>query len=195
MGQRKDSDSNGDSSGDGEKHANKVSFGKVRIHTHDVTLSSNPAVSSGLPMELQWDHIESENFSIEDYEEMGGGTKKKPLRVSKVEREKRLVANGHSRSSFSKCFREIQKIKEDRNKTIKEVKEEKYKRRAAAAKEAAKAAFEKNWEGIQVFPLEPSPPTKDESLKTAKSNSSTSCDRPPRRMFGIKIFDTSRIQM
>jgi len=104
------------------KKSAKVGFSSVRVHSHECVLGSNPSVSSGLPIELEWDYILSETFDIDDYERAADGQPKKPLRVGREEREARLRMKGHSRSSFIRTSDEIMKIKASREDAMKEKK-------------------------------------------------------------------------
>jgi hypothetical protein len=100
-----------------------VSFGVVRIHTHDITLGDNPAVSTGPPLELEWDHCASESYDVDYYEKMNEGACRSPKRISVSRREAMLREKGHSCSSFTRVSKEIESIQAMR----KETKEEKRK--------------------------------------------------------------------
>jgi len=91
----------------------EVRFGQVRVHTHDITLGDNPAVSSGLPVQLQWDPRDSDRYSLEEYERLFGGGSLN--RVSEEDRQKWLTRNGHTQQSFDQVHEEIKKIKGTRN--------------------------------------------------------------------------------
>ena len=100
---------------DGEKQG--VRFGTVRIHTHPITLGDNPAVKHGLPMELGWDHVNSETFDLEEFEQMEGGREKKALIVKNTDRLAWLKKKGHSRGSFLRVCKDVQRIQISRNET------------------------------------------------------------------------------
>jgi len=102
-----------------ERSPSRVGFGVVRVHSHSCVLGSNPAVSSGLPVELDWDYILSETFDLDDYEKGTYGQEKKALRLTKEEREAILRMRGHSRSSFNRVFAEISQIKASREEATK----------------------------------------------------------------------------
>jgi len=97
-----------------ERSLSRVGFGAVRIHSHSCVLGSNPTMSNGLPVELDWDYILSETFELDDYEKGTYGQEKKALRLTKEEREAILRMRGHSRSSFNRVFAEISQIKASR---------------------------------------------------------------------------------
>jgi hypothetical protein len=89
-----------------------VSFGTVRVRTHKVCLVDNPAVSTGPPLELEWDCFASECFQLDEYEDLGD--KSPPKRISIRSREEMLSQRGHSRASFVRVDQEIREIKAGR---------------------------------------------------------------------------------
>jgi hypothetical protein len=101
-----------------------VSFGCVHIHTHHVTLGVNPAVTTGLPLELEWDHCASESFAIDDYEKKNEGACRRPKRISVSRREAMLREKGHSCSSFTRVSKEILLIQAMRQETKEDMKKE-----------------------------------------------------------------------
>jgi ASC-1-like (ASCH) protein len=54
----------------------KVQFGTVVINEHPIIVGCNPAVSSGVPLSIDWDRISQSVMSIHDYE-----TIREPVRV------------------------------------------------------------------------------------------------------------------
>jgi hypothetical protein len=97
----------------------------VRIRTHGITLGDNPAVSTGLPLELEWDHFASESFDVDEYERMNEGVCRSPKRISVNRREAMLREKGHSMSSFTRVSKEIESIQAMRTETKEEKKKEK----------------------------------------------------------------------
>jgi len=97
-----------------------VKFGMVHIRTHDVILGDNPVVSRGPPLALNWDAVDSEHFSLEDYENKfgpGGHAKKVSIRT----REDWLREMGHTTESFNRVCTEIEDIQISRQKSKKEM--------------------------------------------------------------------------
>jgi len=97
-----------------------VKFGMVHIRTHDVILGDNPAVSRGPPLALNWDAVDSEHFSLEDYENKfgpGGHAKKVSIRT----REDWLREMGHTTESFNRVCTEIEDIQISRQRSKKEL--------------------------------------------------------------------------
>ena len=45
-----------------------VSFGTVEIREHGIVLGDNPAVSSGAPITIDWDHFDEDVFELDEYE-------------------------------------------------------------------------------------------------------------------------------
>jgi len=93
-----------------------VKFGMVNIHTHDITLGDNPSVSRGPPLALNWNAVNSEHFTLEDYENRFGpaGRAKK---VSIRTREDWLREMGHTTESFNRVCHEIEDIRISRQKS------------------------------------------------------------------------------
>ena len=54
----------------------KVHFGTVIINEHPIIVGCNPAVSSGVPLSIDWDRISQKIMSIQEYEIIRG-----PVRV------------------------------------------------------------------------------------------------------------------
>ena len=54
----------------------KVQFGTVVINEHPIIVGCNPAVSSGVPLSIDWERVSQRVMSIQDYE-----TIRKPVRV------------------------------------------------------------------------------------------------------------------
>jgi hypothetical protein len=106
------------------KKKSAISFGSVKIRTHNLILGDNPAVSQGLPLALAWDHEESMSFSFDDFEEIRETRPKRPLRISGVDREAWLQEIGHTDGSFSRVSEEIYEIKSSRQQVKQEIKKE-----------------------------------------------------------------------
>ena len=96
-----------------------VGFSTVRLHTHKHILGDNPSVSAGLPVTLDWDVEQSENFDLEDFEankesknqqqqrnkETATKTRKRKSKCKKIPpscRKEILQAAGHSSDSFKR---------------------------------------------------------------------------------------------
>jgi len=107
-----------------EKKHRKVRFSSVRVHSHRCVLGSNPAVSCGLPLELDWDYNLSENYDIDDYEDEWHAQPQKLTRLTSEEREDRLRKNGYENSSFMRVLEELIKIKASREIVIEEKKQQ-----------------------------------------------------------------------
>ena len=50
-------------------NSSAVSFGRVMVHRHRMTLGSAHPFASGIPVELSWDVVSSDEMSITDYED------------------------------------------------------------------------------------------------------------------------------
>ena len=101
-----------------------VRFDKIRVRTHQLCLGVNPSVSKGPPTELAWDHIASESFCLDDFEESqhSDGEYHRPQRLSFDTRSDLLLENGHSHDSFERVEEEILEIKMSRQQEALEAK-------------------------------------------------------------------------
>jgi hypothetical protein len=97
-----------------------VKFGTVHVRSHQNVLGNNPSCSSGLPVELDWDHCHSEDFLVDVYEEMRSGVPKRVIRIHPGDRERILRLKGHSRGSFQNVLLEIEVIKQSREASAQE---------------------------------------------------------------------------
>jgi len=90
--------------------SSKVKFGSIDIYTHDIILGDNPSVSRGPPLALNWQPINFERFTLEEFEERfgPGGLAKK---VSFRSREEWLREIGHRSESLRRVCEEIEYIK------------------------------------------------------------------------------------
>lgn len=101
----------------------KVGFGQVEIRTHHVVLSDNPACKDGCPMELGWDHVDTCNFDLEEFEAKFADEIHRSLkRISWHTRQQWLLENGHTHGSFARIRQDIDQIKASRKQTEREVK-------------------------------------------------------------------------
>lgn len=91
-----------------------VTFGTVSVRSHKNVLGDNPSCSKGLPVELEWDHCQSETFLVDVFEEMRSGVPKRVIRIHPRDRERILRLKGHSRGSFQNVLLEIDSIKQSR---------------------------------------------------------------------------------
>jgi hypothetical protein len=91
-----------------------ISFGSVSVHTHPVTLGDNPAVSTGLPVTLDWKPVNSVCFDIDEYERMCQGRREKAQKIHSADREAWLREKGYTKECFKRVEREINEIKASR---------------------------------------------------------------------------------
>jgi len=90
-----------------------VSFGEVNVHTHRMTLGTNPS-ANGIPVELAWYEEESETLTVDKFE------KEHPIhevhKIAKASREK-IAQRRHTRQSIKRVENEVEKIKKSREKS------------------------------------------------------------------------------
>lgn len=76
----------------------KVSFGKVNVHKHRMTLSTNPSAATGIPVELAWGETSCEELHVDEFEKKYA---KKNLRKMTSEERLAIVIEHHSRGSIT----------------------------------------------------------------------------------------------
>ena len=97
-----------------------VSFGSVHVHKHRMTLGDNPE-ATGLPVTIDWEELESEELSVDAYEDKQWieGKDHSVRKIAKSKREKIALQN-HTRQSLRKVQEEISEIKLSRQESEKE---------------------------------------------------------------------------
>ena len=104
-----------------------VSFGRVNVHRHRMTLGSAHPFASGIPIELSWDVVSSDEMSMTDYEEeqsssctasvTGGdanrdrhGSRSPPRRYTPQDRRE-IAEEHHTRESIFAILKEASLIR------------------------------------------------------------------------------------
>jgi hypothetical protein len=101
----------------GSKH--QVTFDKIAIREHRITLGDNPSCSYGTPISLDWDYMDFEELTLEDYEmhkfTSGRGRPRtlRQLYLNHFQRIERLQQEGYT-------LEEIKRTKHETNKTRKQ---------------------------------------------------------------------------
>jgi hypothetical protein len=93
-----------------------VDFSTIEVRTYPIILGDNPAVSSGPPFTIDWDHQDAEEIPLSDYEKLKPEKRTMeqivlPARV----RESWLRAQGYARSEIVQVGKEVNHIKKCRN--------------------------------------------------------------------------------
>jgi len=96
-----------------------VSFSDVEISTHYMILGDNPAAMSGAPLTISWESMETCQISLEEYER----TKPIPrgrheMVVPRNVREAWLFQAGYARIDLVRAVREAQRIRRQREKSM-----------------------------------------------------------------------------
>lgn len=95
-----------------------VRFSTVQIHQHPVILGDNPACSRGPPLSIDWEALDSTEFSIDDLEKSrarrGGRRHAEELVLPKHSRVRTLRQCGYSRKDFRQAKAEIKDIQRTR---------------------------------------------------------------------------------
>ena len=95
-----------------------VSFGLVRIYSHQCTLGDNPSVASGPPLTVQWKAFETHTLDVELYEkEKPEPRGKDAMILPRSLREAMLRKEGFSRGELKEATQEVDKIQLQRRKS------------------------------------------------------------------------------
>lgn len=81
----------------------KVTHSTVSVRTFPQIPGDNPAVSFGVPLSLDWKHIDEDHFEIDQYEE-AKPPKREDLKIPSNERTQILVKNGHKMKVIKKAM-------------------------------------------------------------------------------------------
>ena len=89
-----------------------VSFGRVQVHYHSVTMGDNPSVSDGMPVALDWKRVAQQVIDVDEFEQ-----RKRKSAVGKLSSEERLewlTSNGFSLLAVHRNSQEILRIQASR---------------------------------------------------------------------------------
>ncbi|KAG7354708.1 hypothetical protein IV203_004064 [Nitzschia inconspicua] len=96
---------------------NSVSFDTIRVRLYSQTVGDNPAVSYGPPISLDWDYVEQEEVTVDDYESQR--PKRRTLRqmaLSYYHRKNLLLLQyGVSEGDLKKAKKQAERIKMKRS--------------------------------------------------------------------------------
>ena len=94
-----------------------VHFGRVHIRQFGISISENPCVSEGPPIELGWDYREQpEPLSVDQYEAIRLPRRRRRLQeflLSDRERRRMLLAR-YTHQDIKECIRQVEQIKRQR---------------------------------------------------------------------------------
>jgi hypothetical protein len=103
--------------------ANKVVFDKIQIREHRITMGDNPSCTYGTPISLDWDYIEFEDLTLDEYEmhkfSTGRGRPRslRQLYLNHYQRKNRLQLEGFSLEEIKDCKRETNRARKQRDMT------------------------------------------------------------------------------
>ena len=90
----------------------RVAFNTIEVREHNVTLGDNPSCSNGPPVSIKWEHNNSYQMSIDDYEsERGSRRDKHVMRIPREVRLHLIKKDGVSRREIRDVIVENKKIK------------------------------------------------------------------------------------
>lgn len=96
----------------------RISFGTIKIREHGRTLGDNPSCSYGAPIQLDWDHQDMEELTLDDYEDnLQGRRKKHEFHLNHFQRSNLLKLNGYSNSEINESKKQTKKIRGQRERT------------------------------------------------------------------------------
>jgi hypothetical protein len=98
-----------------------VGWADVSIHSHEIELGDNPAVSNGPPVAISWLSFESRTVSIDDYEEnkVGRRTRQEMCLPPHV-RDQILKQRGYSRGELREAEEKVLLAKVKRRKSARD---------------------------------------------------------------------------
>lgn len=99
-----------------------VRFGTVQVHKHWLILGDSPSVTSGVPISLDWEHVNSNRCNVDDFECQRGPPKgQATLRIPREVREGILRSKGYSQDLLNRVSREVEFLQIDHQQTLLEV--------------------------------------------------------------------------
>lgn len=106
-----------------ENNGKAVQFSTVSVRYYQITLGTNPFVTSGPPLELAWEHdagASETNIPLDRYESVRAPRRRSEwdLALSRGERESRLLEMGCTRQEIAAAVRETSRIKAQRANTV-----------------------------------------------------------------------------
>jgi len=93
----------------------RISFGTIQIREHVQTIGDNPSCSSGVPVQLDWDHTDMEELKLEDYEAYRTNPRRKDeLHLNYFQRMNLLKLNGFSTNEIKESKKQVKKHRNQR---------------------------------------------------------------------------------
>lgn len=101
----------------------KVKFTELRFRQHTTLAGANPGVSKGgAAIELGWHYEDASPQSIHEYEEARAPRKElKEMKLSRAERERRLLDSGVSLKEIHKSTKRVNQAKQQRKQTLEDM--------------------------------------------------------------------------
>lgn len=96
-----------------------VMFKRIEIREYPICLGDNPSVSSGPPVTIDWEHMETRSFDFEDYE--SSKLERRQLHemvLPRKVREQMLKNSGHSKRELANAVRANLRAKQRRIATV-----------------------------------------------------------------------------
>jgi hypothetical protein len=88
-------------------HRKKLTFGRISVHQHHLTIGDNPSCSSGPPVSLDWKLIRSDSYNLDEYEAMAEASRGKAKRLARSERESLLQERGYSMETLVRIAEQV----------------------------------------------------------------------------------------
>jgi hypothetical protein len=97
--------------------AKRVAFATVSVHLHSMILGDNPAVSAGLPVQIDWEPMSSFTRSLDEYERDKGPPRSMfQLKMGQMRRENMLKQYGLERADYLRALQQVALIQASRAK-------------------------------------------------------------------------------
>jgi len=98
----------------------QVTFGIVEVHSHEIILGDNPAVSLGPPVTVDWQAFDSLLLTVDKFEntKIAAPRKGPEMQIPKQMREDMISRSGaSSRAELAQTLRQVNSIKKSRSLT------------------------------------------------------------------------------
>jgi hypothetical protein len=97
----------------------RVRFSTLEIREYPMCIGENPAGSVGVPISIDWDHVDEIICSIDDYEEVHPSRRSaSQMNLPSRQRSDILKSLGYSRREISEATKHAIKVRIDRQRTI-----------------------------------------------------------------------------
>ncbi|KAL3926218.1 MAG: hypothetical protein SGBAC_013562 [Bacillariaceae sp.] len=165
----------------------EVCFGRLEFREYPIIMGSNPSVSEGVPVTLDWDYFNVYDLEVDSYEIAANkaftcttGSRRCP-RLDVSERAQMLLRQGYSMKDIVECTLEVLELKEGRSDSIRNRKWDGFNSFVEGTKRAVKRKTSSR-KLHQPLVLQPPPPR--------RTDMPTPIMRRPRRRRSLEVTST-----